>query len=112
MNTTNTATLRAAYATLRNAINAGLAVDRYGVAMTVHGADANVVDAFEALLGVTSGTLAALIAQGIADERRMEDSFRATMVARAKAQRAAAERNARADARRLAREAAATITEF
>ena len=93
MNTTNTATLRAAYAALRNAINAGLAVDRYGVAMTVHGAPANVVDAFEALLGVTSGTLAALRAQGIVDARRMEDTFRATVAARAKAQRAAADRN-------------------
>ena len=46
------------------------------------------------------------------DARRMEDTFRATVAARAKAQRAAADRNARADVRRLAREAAATITEF
>ncbi len=110
METTNN--LRALYVSTRNAIAAGFAVDHYGVAMAVHGAPANVVDAFEALLGVTSGTLARLMAQGIVDARRMEDAFRARMAARAKAQRAAAERNARIDARRLAREAAATITEF
>ena len=110
METTNN--LRAAYATLRNALAAGLPVDHYSVAATVQGAPANVVDAFEALLGVTSGTLAALIAQGIVDARRMEDAFHARMAARAKAQRADAARNARAEARRLARETAATITEF
>ena len=65
MNTTNN--LRAAYATLRNALAAGFPVDHYSVAATVQGAPANVVDAFEALLGVSSGTLAALIAHPVGD---------------------------------------------
>ena len=110
METTNN--LRAAYADTRNALAMGLPVDHSALVSTVHGAPANVVAAFEALLGWAPGTIAARHAQGIADARRMEDAFRARMAARAKAQRAAAERNARIDARRLAREAAATITEF
>lgn len=109
MNTTITADLRALYADCRNAKRDGLSIDRATVVAMVSGADAKIVAAFDALLG---GSIAADAAQGIADARRMEDTFRANMAARAKAQRAAAERNARADARRLAREAAATITEF
>jgi hypothetical protein len=108
METTNAA-LRTLYTDCRNAKRDGLPIDRSAVVSMVRGADAKIVAAFDALLG---GSIAADAAQQVADARRMEDTFRANMAARAKAQRAAAERNARADGRRLARESSATITEF
>ena len=106
---TNTAALRALYTDCRNAKRNGLPVDRATVVSVVAHADAKIIVAFDALLG---GSIVADHARMIEDARRMDDALRAQWNTARAAEKRAAEANARREARRLARETAATITEW
>lgn len=106
---TNTAALRALYTDCRNAKRDGLPIDRATVVSAVAHADAAIVAAFDALLG---GSIVADHARMIEDARRMDDANRTRRNAALAAAKRGAEANARREARRLARETAATITEW
>ncbi len=106
---TNLTAIRALYTDCRNAKRDGLPVDHATVVSMVGTAAPEIVAAFDALLGAN---IAADYARMIEDTRRAAEKRAATLRAERATMLRAAERNARCDARRLAREAAATITEW
>lgn len=119
MNRTDTAALladlRSAYADVRR--NPGLPVDRSSIECAVAalpaGAErANVAAAFEALLGLSAGAIEASIVRTADGFRRIEERVHAGFRAEAKRVAKAKAADARREAARLARETAATVTEW
>ena len=109
---TDLTTLRALYTATRTARAAGASLDTSHLTAMLDGAPANVVAAFAPLMNLTAEQLTAKIA---ADRHywtvTAREQERAYLAALAKRRSAAKARNDRHEARRLAREAAATITE-
>lgn len=111
--TTDLATLRALYVTTRNERAAGAQIDTNHVVALLVGAPADVVAAFAPLLNLTAAELAAKIAADVHHWTVTAPAKeRAYLAALAKRRTAAKAREDRREAARLARETAATVTEW
>ena len=114
---TNLSDLRACYAAARAELARGLSVDHSDIeariGLTPRGEVRDrAAAAFEALFGWAPGTMEARIARTIETMRRGEEKVHAGFRADARRRAQAKAREERREAARLARETAATITEW